>query len=63
MLGLLSFGGAPPELRMVGTIPLSTLSQDNITISQIADAIIVGEYCRVLAFTSSSNQTAVYRAN
>jgi hypothetical protein len=63
MLGLLSFGGAPPALRMVGTIPLNTLSQDNITISQIADAIIVGEYCRVLAFTSSSNQTAIYRAN
>ena len=49
---------------MLGVIPLSNFTADNVTLDQIRQAITIAEECAVLSFTNlQTNTTAIYRAS
>jgi hypothetical protein len=64
MLGLVRYDREGETFRILSAIPLQNLTQDNVTLDHIRQAIIVGEDCKVLSFTNLGiNQTLIYRAS
>lgn len=64
VLGLVRYNSDAETFRLLAVIPLQNLTQDNVTLDIIRQAIIVGEDCKVLSFTNLGiNQTLIYRAS